>query len=503
MGCGILTTYTEIANVAGIQGLLVYTLAGAVPIYMFSFMGPLIRRRCPEGFVLTEWCYQRYGPLAALYLGAFTVLTLFLFMVGELTAVGSAINALTGLDATAAVVVEAIVTTIYTSYGGFKVSFITDTFQAIFVIVVMIIGIIGYATQIDINMDLKHETYDQLMGSSRLGWQLFYILNIAIITNDCFMSGFWLRTFAAKTDKDLRVGTGIAAIFIAIVCTLFGLPGILAVWTGDLTLSDEMGYNAFFILIGKMDKWIIGVILIFCVSISTCTFDSLQSACTSSISNDIFRNKFPIAYSRILVVLIMIPSLVVAIKASANVLQIYFIADLLSASVVPILFLGLSKHFYYLRGLDIIIGGLGGILSVFIFGCIYYGSASGGGSLLIMSNGIYNAADWGPFGAFLCAPGFGLITGFLTCGIRLSIQKFIAQKNGVPFTALDRPHDRAFGMFDTEEFEDLPPAGEVDIETFGESSSLNSIAKDSAESTQNVKEIIKGFKFEDLFHLLV
>lgn len=503
MGCGILTTYTEIANIAGIQGLLVYCLAGALPIFLFSFMGPLIRRRCPDGFVLTEWCYHRFGPLATLYLSGFTVLTLFLFMVGELTAINSAINALTGLDPTPAVVVEAIVTTIYTAFGGFKVSFITDSFQAAFVLVIMIIGIIGYATQIDIDMDLKHETYDQLMGSTRLGWQLFYILNIAILTNDCFMSGFWLRTFAAKTDRDLKIGTGIAAILVLIVCILVGLPGIIAVWTGDLVVGDEMGYNAFFILIGKMDKWIIGVILIFSITLSTCTFDSLQSAITSSISNDLFRNKFPMYYSRILCVIIMVPSLVVAIKASANVLQIYFIADLVSSSVIPIMFLGLSKHFYFLRGLDVIVGGLGSLVAVFVFGTIYYGNARDGGLLLIMSNGIYDSEDWGPFGAFLIAPGFGLVLGFLSAGIRLSIQKFICTRKGVPFTGLDRVHLRSFGVFNTAEFADLEPEA---VETESESNSCDEESGksiDKAEATMSVREIIAEMKWSDLLHLLV
>lgn len=46
MGCGILTTYAEIANIAGIHGLLTYTIVGAIPIFLFSFFGPMIRRRC-------------------------------------------------------------------------------------------------------------------------------------------------------------------------------------------------------------------------------------------------------------------------------------------------------------------------------------------------------------------------------------------------------------------------------------------------------------------------
>lgn len=505
MGVGILTTYTQIANIAGIQGLMVYVLAGAFPIVCFSFFGPLIRRRCPDGFVLTEWCTRRYGPLTALGLSASTVLTLFLFMVGELTAIGDAISALTGIKPTPCIVIECVVTTIYTSIGGFGVSFTTDTFQALFVLVVMIIGIVAYATEIHIDMDIKHETYHELMGSNKLGWMVFYILNVAILTNDAFMSGFWLRTFAAKTDKDLYIATGIASVVIAIVCTLVGLPGILAVWTGDLKIGSDDATNAFFILVSHMHKWVIGVILLFSVLLSTCTFDSLQSAVTSSLSNDLFRNKFPIIYSRILCCIIMVPALVVAIECSANVLQIYFIADLLSSAIVPIMFLGLSKHFHFLRGLDIIVGALGSLFAVFVFGWIYYGSAKEGGYLLLIWNGVYDPNDWGAFGAFIIAPFGGIVFGLMCAAARISIIYLNCRRTGCEFHALDRPTDIAFGVFDEDESV-YEPEGEgvvteevVDIE----SSTDDESTKKSPQEDTDVREVLKQFKWKDLLRLLV
>lgn len=66
MGCGILTTYTQIGNTAGLHGLLVYTVCGAIPILGFAAVGPAIRRKCPEGFILTEWVRQRFGIVTAL-----------------------------------------------------------------------------------------------------------------------------------------------------------------------------------------------------------------------------------------------------------------------------------------------------------------------------------------------------------------------------------------------------------------------------------------------------
>jgi hypothetical protein len=81
---------------------------------LFGFLGPIIRRRCPEGFVLTEWTRQRYGTVAMLYLSFMTLFTLFLYMVSELSALGQVVTLLTGLDGLPAMIVQCAITTIYT-----------------------------------------------------------------------------------------------------------------------------------------------------------------------------------------------------------------------------------------------------------------------------------------------------------------------------------------------------------------------------------------------------
>lgn len=93
---------------------MIYALASALPLLIFAALGPIIRRKCPEGFVLTEWTRQRYGIVAALYLSFVTLVTLFLYMVAELSAVGQVINALTSLDGLPVIIVECVVTTVYT-----------------------------------------------------------------------------------------------------------------------------------------------------------------------------------------------------------------------------------------------------------------------------------------------------------------------------------------------------------------------------------------------------
>jgi Na+/proline symporter len=114
LGSGILFSYPQLATITGVQGVVVYAITSAAPLMIFAYLGPIIRKKCPEGFVLTEWTRQRYGVVAALYLSFLTLVTMFLYMVAELSALQQIMTALTGMDGLPMVIVECAVTTIYT-----------------------------------------------------------------------------------------------------------------------------------------------------------------------------------------------------------------------------------------------------------------------------------------------------------------------------------------------------------------------------------------------------
>tara|TARA_R110002060_G_scaffold38059_2_gene49227 strand:- start:521 stop:1591 length:1071 start_codon:yes stop_codon:yes gene_type:complete len=278
-----------------------------------------------------------------------------------------------------------------------------------------------------------------LTKPSLLGWQLLYILPVAILTNDFFLSNFWIRAFASKTDKDLWIGISMAAVAVLIILTLVGTSGLIATWSGafDPTNPEQDGSIAFFLLLEQLPAWTVGIVLVMVVSLSTAAFDSFQSAMVSTASNDLFRNKLNIWWIRGAVILIIFPVVVIALKAP-SILQIYLISDLVSASTIPVLILGLNDRFYWWRGFEVVVGGLGGILSVFIFGTIYFGSALQGAKLMLLEQGLYGN-DWSAFGAFVAAPVGGLLWGFGALAVRLTYRFLEARLKGHRFDALDRP----------------------------------------------------------------
>ncbi|KAI9812689.1 MAG: hypothetical protein M1832_000346 [Thelocarpon impressellum] len=453
LGSGILFAYPQIATIAGVQGLVIYALASSLPLLVFGFLGPIIRRKTPHGFVLTEWTRQRYGLIAAWYLSVLTLITIFLYMVAELSALQQIVTALTGMNGLPVVIVECAVTTIYTSLGGFRVSFVTDNIQGAMVVGLIVLGVIAVGATTDVDRSLIGKS--GLLDASLLGWQLMYILPVAILTNDFFLSvgvlvetpvdvlysrcqGFWMRTFASRSDRDLRIGTSIATAAVLCILVLVGSSGLLAAWTGVWPGDPaQEGSIALFLLLEQLPSWVVGVVLVMVVSLSTAAFDSFQSAMVSTASNDFFRNRLGIWWVRAGVVLLIFPVVVVALK-SPDILQIFLISDLVSAAAVPVLLIGLHERCYWWRGFEVVVGGLGGILTVFLFGTVYYGNARQGGRLILLEGGLY-ANDWSVFGAFVAAPVGGLLWGAAAFALRLAFQFGMARARHERFAALDRP----------------------------------------------------------------
>ena len=283
--------------------------------------------------------------------------------------------------------------------GGFRISFITDNIQGAMVVGLIILAVITVGVETNIDRSLIESS--GLLESSLLGWQLIYILPVAVLTNDFFISGFWMRTFASKTDRDLVIGTSVATVAVTCILTLVGVTGLLAAWSGAWPGNPpQSGSIALFLLLEQLPAWVVGIILVMVVSLSTAAFDSFQSAMVSTGSNDLFRNKLNLWWIRLAVVLVIFPVVVVALK-SPDILQVYLISDLVSASSIPVLVLGLSEKFHWLRGFEVVVGGLGGLITVFIFGTIYFGNAQEGAYLLLLENGLYSN-DWSAFGTPAC-----------------------------------------------------------------------------------------------------
>lgn len=87
--------------------------------------------------------------------------------------------------------------------GGFKISFFTDNIQGTMVMALVVIATISIGVETKIDTSLIEES--GLLKGNLLGWQLVYILPVALLTNSFFLVGasvasvLWLLSLRCPT----------------------------------------------------------------------------------------------------------------------------------------------------------------------------------------------------------------------------------------------------------------------------------------------------------------
>ncbi|SOV08893.1 uncharacterized protein UDID_04648 [Ustilago sp. UG-2017a] len=421
MSSSLFFGYPQLAVIpnAGILGLAAYCFSTVAPLWVFAWLGPQIRRICPDGFTLSEYIRRRYGWPVGVLSALIFVGFMFCFMLVELNTYGSTVNVLGGVNPTIAALVIALITTIYTAYGGFKASLYTDNANAIIIMIFIVIASIA----VGVNLDIDHARVESsgLLKPQRLGGELWYILTAALVFSQMFNQGFWQRVFASKNNKALYLSVAFTTIPLFAICFIVGMAGPLAWWSGlfDGPTAEDDGSLTFFYIINTLPNWVTGIVIVLAGCLSSSAYDTFQSAQISTIQNDVFLGRLNIWWCRLILVCINVPSVVLAVK-NIDILEVFLIADLAGIACIPAFLLGLIPKLYFLNGVDAVGGAVGGFLTVFLFGTAFYGNAADGIKLVGLPNGLY-LDDFSVLGAFFAAPLGSIGWTFATCAIRAGL----------------------------------------------------------------------------------
>jgi Na+/proline symporter len=114
IGSSILYAYPEVGALAGLLGTFMYAFGSIIPLFAFAWLGPLIRKKCPGGFTLTQFILERFGRITQIYISLMSIAYMFCFMISELSAFGDILELLTGVSKYGPVIALAVITTIYT-----------------------------------------------------------------------------------------------------------------------------------------------------------------------------------------------------------------------------------------------------------------------------------------------------------------------------------------------------------------------------------------------------
>ena len=117
---------------------------------LIGWITPKLRAKVPTGITFFEYVQVRYGTYVNVYVTLTSLFYMFLYLSAEFTAVGQAVDLLSGTvpsgdlqgPGLAVVIGTSLLTMLYTSYGGLPISLATDNVQGV--------GMIAIATLVTI-----------------------------------------------------------------------------------------------------------------------------------------------------------------------------------------------------------------------------------------------------------------------------------------------------------------------------------------------------------------
>mmetsp|Transcript_35528 Transcript_35528/g.99809 ORF Transcript_35528/g.99809 Transcript_35528/m.99809 type:complete len:542 (+) Transcript_35528:169-1794(+) len=396
-GAWVLFAVPEAAILGGPVALAGYTLSCMVPLAVFGLIGPYFRRELPQSCTFFDYVQGRFGTAVNVYVTLVMLFYMFLYLAAELTSAGSCIGLLSELeDPLGPIIATSLVTLAYTSVGGMPVSLLTDKVQGVVVFIFAILvcaagsGFYPPPTGPDASADVKANwevvTTWGINASAGNSFKMAFVLISAVTSANIFHAGYQQRIWAGVDDRSVVRGAMGGALLTAPVMVLFGVLGMVAFANygiAGLVAPDYLAFLAAFFLIGAMPAvWqVLGIVLaVMMVASSVDTIQTGVAALLKPITQRILdaarpgseekdRSLFVMGTNLAITTLfINVPAIALSM-ADISVLNIFVTADLVCATAVAPVLLGLSPRIHPVAAAAGCAAGLVSAIVIFAVGC--------------------------------------------------------------------------------------------------------------------------------------
>ena len=363
LGAWILFGPASAATWGGIGAVIGYSLGTAFPMIALVYLGKKIRKGFPTGITFTQFIFFKIGKNLFKFIILLSIFYMFIFLCAEITAVAMLINYISSVPLwiTAALII--VTTLIYTLYGGLRVSILTDNFQFLIIIILLLIcmynifdsSFISYKNVIKSSGDLLSSKY---IPNYTSGLTFF----IAVAATNLFHQGNWQRVFAAKNNDVLNKSLKLSFFIIIPIVFFMGIAGIIAASNQKEVIPDLAFFS---IVLDEKSELLSITIIILAISLTVSTIDTLVNAISSLIMVDGKKINKNLKYPNNIVVLLAVISFFVASKGF-SVLYLFLLADLFCcAAVFPVFYGFYRRKFNQSKAIYSILAGL--FLGLLIF----------------------------------------------------------------------------------------------------------------------------------------
>jgi solute:Na+ symporter, SSS family len=396
MGAWVVYGTTEMGATPQLSwfGVLGYSMASACPALLITWLGPKVRSYTDEkdhgkAFATTDFGRQRYGRVMQVVIAFVSVFYMFIFIVAELTSISNVFGLLTNNFSESfsysIAISLGVVTIFYTTMAGLPASILTDKFQGIIMaslVVILTIAVCAFPEN-----RVTPEEFALASNWTTDGLMAAVTLFIAIACAELFNQGTWQRVWAAEDEKALRRGFFMGSGLVFLLMSFFGIMGMIA-YANDPAAYDngeKYAYLAFFDLLGPLaNGWHI-MVLILVTALAASSVDTLQNGITCIFNADLVKIGWnPKWINRALVVVVNIPAIYMA-SIKYDVISLFLVADLVCATSVFPVFLGLQTRDIWILKAPTELGAISGCIA---------------GVVTVLINGVVNDADGGLFDYF-------------------------------------------------------------------------------------------------------
>jgi len=295
IGAWVLFAIPSVTGNGGVVAAAGYTLGACAPLALLALLGPTVRRARPAACNLSDFVRAECGALGGYVVEAASQVFQFAFLAVEYNAIFQVANFMCGnrLSGPWQVTVGVgLVTAAYSALGGLPVSIATDRVQGVAALGLAVA--ISAATLARAGGEATSSGWDSALAVTGESWASFGAVLVVLTVMPVFHQGLWQRVYAARSDRDLRLGcAGAGALSVVCVASL-GAAGVAAeaARASDAAASffqvKEVAFQTMVLDLGR--GWMLSS-LVLAVALVVSSVDTLQSAFVALLDSELSRSR--------------------------------------------------------------------------------------------------------------------------------------------------------------------------------------------------------------------
>ena len=325
MGLWIIASPAEVGWYGLGFDVIGYAISAATPFVLLYFVGPRIVQTVPDKATLPQYISQQYGNFAQVFVSIIATIYMSAFLIAEFASINflfPEISKTSGLIVCTAI---AVVTFLYLNLSGFKASLVTDRFQGISIIALLIIVLVLWISQNGIN-NIIEASYDGGLNTFTFAsFKSALAVILAVTAAEIFSQGYWQRTYSAIDENVIKKSSIYAGLGCFVTVLVLGIAGSSGAGFGienpSLSFIQQIEFNTFSRIL----------VIVLCTMLVASSIDTLQSAISSTMALDLVKRG--VSEAKIITLIITFGSLGLSFYVK-NIFSVFLFADLLAVCLV-------------------------------------------------------------------------------------------------------------------------------------------------------------------------